>query len=202
YHPNKPQYAVAINVPADKCGPEFKPDQNFLTAENPPDVVKQRLNAREVYLSHSMIGAIPKNFHSEYRLLNQPDQQNSPMRTLLNQNVQGCVIFYTYYSPCTKFCLSPGGDGLGSLRRNSRLGTGDVFGYRQSSANVWQQTSREADPHDWELAAVGTGTVMALGVLSHRWHSVQGWRLVYLVKDWISEVETSGEPPWWEKYYH
>ena len=33
-----------------------------------------------------------------------------------------------------------------------------------------------------EPLCAGTGTVMALGVLSHRWHSVQGWRLVCLVK--------------------
>ncbi|KAL7849468.1 hypothetical protein SRHO_G00210910 [Serrasalmus rhombeus] len=111
YHPDiGPQYAVAINIPAAMCGPGNHHVAEFLRERNHPPDVKERLNAREIYQSNTMIGATPRNAHSEYRLLRDPDQARSRMMNLLNQAGEQCVIFYTYYSPCTNTCTNPVGN--------------------------------------------------------------------------------------------
>lgn len=99
------QYAVAINIPAGKCGPGIVPHliddpQEVRNIINPPN--------RRTYESASMIAALPnQGFHSEYRLMKDPNEQNSPLAKLLNRNPLGCVIFYTYFSPCDQACLNP-----------------------------------------------------------------------------------------------
>uniref|UniRef100_A0A4W4DTN0 Transferrin-like domain-containing protein n=1 Tax=Electrophorus electricus TaxID=8005 RepID=A0A4W4DTN0_ELEEL len=101
------QYAVAINIPAQKCAAGFFPDQDkeFL-AGNDPKTVKDCLNKRDIYESKTMIGAMPKNnAHSESRLLRRVGTGKSPMENLLNQQNDSCVVFYTYNSPCLGTCL-------------------------------------------------------------------------------------------------
>ncbi|KAK1786106.1 hypothetical protein P4O66_017837 [Electrophorus voltai] len=101
------QYAVAINIPAQKCAAGFFPDQDkeFL-AGNDPKTVKDCLNKRDIYEGKTMIGAMPKNnVHSESRLLRPVGSGISPMEKLLNQQKDSCVVFYTHNSPCLGNCL-------------------------------------------------------------------------------------------------
>ncbi|XP_066516247.1 uncharacterized protein [Hoplias malabaricus] len=114
------QFAVAINVPAAKCAADAVPDQNFL-----PDDVSQTVKAAmnsvvKVYKGQQLIGAKPKpinqttnNYHSEYLLLikrNPPDPSpDDPLiKQLLDKDPNGCVVFYTYNSPCVQSCSTPG----------------------------------------------------------------------------------------------
>ncbi|KAL2096321.1 hypothetical protein ACEWY4_008469 [Coilia grayii] len=106
------QYAIAFNAPADKCGDYL--DQSFLK-QYPQKTVKGKLNSEErLYKGDRLIAARPKpipgtqnNQHSEYRLMKLPNTATSPMANLLNKDKKGCVVFYTYNSPCTSTCINP-----------------------------------------------------------------------------------------------
>ena len=77
--------------------------------------MKNQINSDErLYEGAKLIAARPKpipgtgfNQHSEYLLLKVPDVAGSPMKKLLNEDKTGCVVFYTYNSPCTKTCINP-----------------------------------------------------------------------------------------------
>ncbi|KAI4879607.1 hypothetical protein NFI96_002938 [Prochilodus magdalenae] len=113
------QIALAINVPKEKCSKGIVPDQNFLL-DNDVDKVKAAMNGTaRVYKGQQLIGAKPKpigkksrNYHSEYLLLiNSNPSKTSPddhlMKKLLDRDPTGCVVFYTFNSPCVNSCSSP-----------------------------------------------------------------------------------------------
>ncbi|XP_066530065.1 uncharacterized protein [Hoplias malabaricus] len=115
------QFAVAINVPAAKCAAGAVPDQNFLSGDV-SQTVKNAMNSdARVYNGQQLIGARPKPipgksfyYHSEYLLLIRSNPPNiSPddplMQKLLNKDPSGCVVFYTFNSPCVKTCSTPTG---------------------------------------------------------------------------------------------
>ncbi|KAG5269578.1 hypothetical protein AALO_G00203610 [Alosa alosa] len=105
------QYAVAINVPADQCGDTFS--QNFLSQDD-SNTVKQELTANHLYQGQHMVAATPKGvsstskIHSERALLMCAgfNQAVTPVQNLLNKDRGGCVVFYTYNSPCLEYCLN------------------------------------------------------------------------------------------------
>ncbi|XP_048866720.1 uncharacterized protein LOC125740059 [Brienomyrus brachyistius] len=108
------QYAVAINVPAGQCGAGFN-ENNFLSSEE-ANKVKNDLNddTKRLYTGRQMVAAKPKGrgsnaIHSERILLMCEDssQAVTPMQNLLNTGDRnGCVVFYTYNSPCLDYCLN------------------------------------------------------------------------------------------------
>ncbi|KAL6471945.1 hypothetical protein MHYP_G00205950 [Metynnis hypsauchen] len=124
------QYAVAINVPAKHCTEKFNlEDFKKVLEKDKPDNVKNVMKGdKKVYNGERLIGATllpdskgpinpdtqkPYNFHSEYLLLikstplaKDPNPNDPLMKKLLNRD--GCVIFYTYNSPCTRTCLNEG----------------------------------------------------------------------------------------------
>ena len=109
------QYAVAINVPADQCGPGFSQD-NFLS-EDSAEKVKEDLEHKNLYKGSQLVAATPKGtgqtnaVHSECALLMCEDSDGvTPMQDLLNKKKDGCVVFYTYNSPCLKLCLNQAKD--------------------------------------------------------------------------------------------
>ncbi|KAL6471948.1 hypothetical protein MHYP_G00205980 [Metynnis hypsauchen] len=120
------QYAVAINIPRHFCTGrfEFRELQEALNSDQPNNV-RNNLRNNGLYNGQRMIGASliedPNNidqhtnqhpfFHSEYLLLINSNplgvRPNVPlMQGLLNRDPQGCVIFYTYNSPCMGTCLN------------------------------------------------------------------------------------------------
>ncbi|KAL7849480.1 hypothetical protein SRHO_G00211030 [Serrasalmus rhombeus] len=101
------QFAVAINVPARYCSAGSNLDDGSFLKNDKPDAVKRDMNGvNKLYQGKELIGALRKSsnnkgfYHSEYLLLREPDPEHSPMKNLLNKNKDGCVIFYTYNSPC------------------------------------------------------------------------------------------------------
>ncbi|XP_062408475.1 uncharacterized protein LOC134099575 [Sardina pilchardus] len=109
------QVAIAFNAPVDKCADYL--DNNFLHTY-PGRTVRNALNsAQRLYVGQELIAAKPRpipgiipprNQHSEYVLLKLPTINTSPMKQLLNKDKTGCVVFYTYNSPCTSTCIRPG----------------------------------------------------------------------------------------------
>ncbi|XP_036417905.1 uncharacterized protein LOC118801647 [Colossoma macropomum] len=109
------QFAVAINVPAEKCSTRVKPDQSFLP-DDPALKVKRAMNRpARVYRGRRIIAAKQKminetsSYHPEYLLLIQSNPPNTTshdplLKSLLNKDKHGCVVFYTYNSPCVKSC--------------------------------------------------------------------------------------------------
>lgn len=108
------QYAVAINVPAEQCKEKFS--GKFLSDEN-KNVVRNDLNddTKRLYKGKQMVAARPKGrsttskIHSERALLICEDnnQAVTPVQNLLNTgDKNGCVVFYTYNSPCLDYCLN------------------------------------------------------------------------------------------------
>ncbi|XP_017536979.2 uncharacterized protein LOC108410424 [Pygocentrus nattereri] len=111
------QFAVAINVPARYCSAGSNLDDGSFLKNDKPDAAKRDMNGvNKLYQGKELIGASRKSgnkkgfFHSEYLLLREPDPEHSPMKNLLNKNKDGCVIFYTYNSPCIGTCLYEEGD--------------------------------------------------------------------------------------------
>lgn len=114
------ELAVVINVPAAKCKTQRKPDQDFLQ-DDPAWRVKHAVNSTSrVYRGQQLIAARPKpinqasSYHPEYLLLIQPSPANNtsfntPLKKLLNKDKHGCVVFYTFNSPCVNTCSTPGG---------------------------------------------------------------------------------------------
>ncbi|KAL7825434.1 hypothetical protein AOLI_G00326410 [Acnodon oligacanthus] len=114
------QFTIAINIPAEKCSSHVKPDHNFL-----PDVsarkVKRAMNSTaRVYRGRSINGAKQKpinetsSYHPEYPLQiqsNPPENASHDplLKELLDKDKHGCVVFYTYKSPCVKSCSTPEG---------------------------------------------------------------------------------------------
>ncbi|XP_036413110.1 uncharacterized protein LOC118797915 [Colossoma macropomum] len=120
YGDEEKQFAVAINVPARKCTFGIKADQIDLLPYADAQTVKAAMNgAAKVYRGCQLIGAKPKpipgkrsNYHSEYLLLIDSDppgpSSNGPaIRDLLENNPTGCLIFYTFNSPCVNTCSTP-----------------------------------------------------------------------------------------------
>ncbi|XP_036412394.1 uncharacterized protein LOC118797221 [Colossoma macropomum] len=111
------QFAVAINVPARYCTAGSNLDDGSFLKNDKPDAAKRDMNGvNKLYQGKELIGALRKSsnnkgfYHSEYLLLREPDPEHSPMKNLLNKNKDGCVIFYTYNSPCIGTCLHEDGD--------------------------------------------------------------------------------------------
>ncbi|KAI4882399.1 hypothetical protein NFI96_008443 [Prochilodus magdalenae] len=113
------QIALAMNVPKEKCSKGVVPDQNFLL-DNDVNEVKAVMNGpARVYKGQQLIGAKPKpigkkrsNYHSEYLLLinsnpSETSTDDHPMKELLDRDPDGCVVFYTFNSPCVKTCSTP-----------------------------------------------------------------------------------------------
>ncbi|XP_066502326.1 uncharacterized protein [Hoplias malabaricus] len=109
-------FAVAINIPSRKCSSRGKLNQNILP-KDPSWKVKHGLHGIEgVYSGQSLIGAKTKTMDSlpEYQLLIQSDQsengtQYPRLKKLLDKNKNGCVVFYSFQSPCVSSCPSPRG---------------------------------------------------------------------------------------------
>ncbi|KAI4882222.1 hypothetical protein NFI96_025670, partial [Prochilodus magdalenae] len=121
YYPGE-QFAVAINIPAEYCSGKIKTEdlQSVLKDDKPSDV-KTAIIEYGTYFGTYLIGATtvldtksPKNkhtgkypnLHSEYLLLKHPSSEESAMKDLLNKGKEGCVIFYTFMSPCDGTCLN------------------------------------------------------------------------------------------------
>lgn len=111
------QYAVFINVPAEQCRANYNLN-NFLSSEN-RDTVRTDLNDKKkrLYQGTQMVAARPKgsssnSVHSERALLmcGVNNQAVTPVQNLLNKNNGGCVVFYTYNSPCLQYCLNQAND--------------------------------------------------------------------------------------------
>ncbi|KAL6471927.1 hypothetical protein MHYP_G00205770 [Metynnis hypsauchen] len=113
------QFAIAINIPAEKCSTDIKPVHSVLTHH--ARRVKHAMNSTaRFYRGRRLIGAKQKtinetsSYHPEYLLL---IQSNPPKNTfydpllkeLMDRDKHGCVIFYTYNSPCVKSCSTPEG---------------------------------------------------------------------------------------------
>ncbi|KAI4873689.1 hypothetical protein NFI96_002586, partial [Prochilodus magdalenae] len=109
------QFVLAINVDQRLCEKNFNPEdiKGFFNKYEPKDVVKSMNSDKYIYIGEQMIGATREpdgrghEYHSEYLLLNPEDPDQSPMRKLLNKNKEGCVVFYSYLSPCLSTCLNP-----------------------------------------------------------------------------------------------
>ncbi|KAI4882541.1 hypothetical protein NFI96_034473, partial [Prochilodus magdalenae] len=105
------QFAVAINVPKEQCLKDFVPNNdNFLTKEVATNV-KNKIYDRKIalYEGSELIaaGTLERkkyNRHSESILMN--PAESSPMAKLLNNRKEGCVVFYTYNSPCIDTCIN------------------------------------------------------------------------------------------------
>ncbi|XP_036449432.1 uncharacterized protein LOC118823753 [Colossoma macropomum] len=105
------QYAVAINVPEEQCQKDFVPDQNKFLKNEEADTVKNQTYNETValYQGSELIaaGTLDRGKykrHSESILMNPP--KISPMTNLLNKKKDGCVVFYTYNSPCVDTCIN------------------------------------------------------------------------------------------------
>ena len=93
-----------------------------LLPNDPRQNVRNAMNGDDrVYRGEQLIGAKPKpipgkpgsNYHSEYLLLIQSNPPNkSPDDPLIKQltlnRMDNCLIFYTFNSPCSKTCSTPG----------------------------------------------------------------------------------------------
>lgn len=103
---------MAINVPGTQCGATF--DQNNFLSQDDADTVKQNLQNNKLYQGQQLVAAIPNGkrssskIHSERALLmcNGYNQAVTPVQNLLNKDKAGCVVFYTYNSPCLDYCLN------------------------------------------------------------------------------------------------
>lgn len=113
-------FAVAINIPAEKCSSGVKPDQNFLPNDSAWKVKRALNRTARVYRGRQLIGARPKpingtiDYHPEYLLLIQSNPPKNTsfdplLKNLLNRDKNGCVIFYTFKSPCVDTCSTPEG---------------------------------------------------------------------------------------------
>ncbi|XP_036417904.1 uncharacterized protein LOC118801646 [Colossoma macropomum] len=114
------QFAVAINVPAEKCSTRIKPDQNVLPDDSAWKVKVAMASTAGVYRGQRIIGAKQKtineasSYHPEYLLLiqsNPPENASYDplLKELLDKDKHGCVVFYTYNSPCVNTCSTPEG---------------------------------------------------------------------------------------------
>ncbi|XP_017537004.1 uncharacterized protein LOC108410437 [Pygocentrus nattereri] len=114
------QFAIAINIPAEKCSSHVKLDQNFLPGDSAWKVKRAMNSPAGVYGGWRLIGAKQKpiketsSYHPEYRLL----IQSSPagiasydplLKKLLDKDKHGCVVFYVHNSPCVDSCSTPEG---------------------------------------------------------------------------------------------
>ncbi|XP_036454229.1 uncharacterized protein LOC118827116 [Colossoma macropomum] len=105
------QFAVAMNVPAHYCNGSSELDIGFLNRDNPYEI-RTELRDNHIYEGVDLIAATQREdntgnfYHSEYLLLNHPHPEQSRMKELLNVDADGCVIFYTYNSPCKHTCLN------------------------------------------------------------------------------------------------
>lgn len=124
------QYAVAINVPASQCKAAI--DQNFLSGEKAEDV-KKDLKEKNLYQGQQLVAATPptkgkksSKIHSERALLMCGDtiQADTPVKNLLNKNKEGCVVFYTYNSPCLDYCLNQERDEQEANSKNAQKAKG------------------------------------------------------------------------------
>ncbi|KAL2096323.1 hypothetical protein ACEWY4_008471 [Coilia grayii] len=105
------QFAAAINIAGRYCT-AF--DNNFLDGEDSAKVKEAINNGVKLYTGEKLVAARPQFFkrlpsiHSERRLLMCVDNNTfvTPMQNLLNNNQHGCVVFYTYNSPCLELCLN------------------------------------------------------------------------------------------------
>ncbi|KAG9268148.1 hypothetical protein AMEX_G17090 [Astyanax mexicanus] len=139
---NVRQYAVAINVPEDQCKINFVPDKNnFLTKEESSTNVINKIYDENValYEGQELIaaGTLKKQKHtrhSESILMNPPE--SSPMTNLLNKKKDGCVVFYTYNSPCVQTCIDINGNYsiLKMLERWSKQGGLKAFVFK----DIWK----------------------------------------------------------------
>ncbi|KAI4879608.1 hypothetical protein NFI96_002939, partial [Prochilodus magdalenae] len=158
------QIALAMNVPKEKCSKGVVPDQNFLL-DNDVNEVKAAMNGTaRVYKGQQLIGAKPKripntrsNYHSEYLLLiNSNPSPTSPddhlMKKLLDRDPAGCVVFYTFNSPCVNTCSTPNTNySIIPALENFRNHNGPkafVFGQawkRDINTTQWEANIREVD---------------------------------------------------------
>ncbi|KAI4874029.1 hypothetical protein NFI96_024600, partial [Prochilodus magdalenae] len=115
------QFAVAMNIPADYCTGKLnlKAFREYFK-DYTPELVKTAISSdSRIYVGDRLIGARPKpispyvdaNYHTEYLLLvksNPPGESPADplIKKILNKDKEGCVIFYTYYSPCDRTCLN------------------------------------------------------------------------------------------------
>ncbi|KAI4874028.1 hypothetical protein NFI96_005710 [Prochilodus magdalenae] len=158
------QNALAMNVPKEKCSKGVVPDQNFLL-DNDVNEVKAAMNGpARVYKGQQLIGAKPKripntrsNYHSEYLLLinSNPSPTSTDdhlMKKLLDRDPDGCVVFYTFNSPCVKTCSTPNKPySIIPALENFRNHNGPkafVFGQawkRDINTTQWEANIREVD---------------------------------------------------------
>jgi len=105
---NGDQYAVAINVPKQQCQSEFYPNtRNFLIDDRSEEVKPHTGKNMSVYTGKQLIAAgVDKidDKHSEYLLMY--PLNNSHLTNLLNTKKDGCVVLYTFLSPCIARCLN------------------------------------------------------------------------------------------------
>ncbi|XP_072547473.1 uncharacterized protein [Salminus brasiliensis] len=112
------QVAVAINIPATMCSSQKALAQDFLQ-DDPAWRVKHAISGTSgIYRGHQLIAArsTPINGESrydpEYLLLIQANPPNNstydpPLKKLLDKDKSGCVVFYTFNSPCVNNCSTP-----------------------------------------------------------------------------------------------
>uniref|UniRef100_A0A8B9GRU9 CMP/dCMP-type deaminase domain-containing protein n=1 Tax=Astyanax mexicanus TaxID=7994 RepID=A0A8B9GRU9_ASTMX len=146
------QYAVAINVAEKQCKENFAPDdRNFLTNESlTHDQIKSKIYDENValYEGQELIaaGTLKKrkyNRHSESILMNPTDcSESSPMTKLLNKTKDGCVVFYTYNSPCAQTCTNTSSpyNILGALEEWRKRGGLKAFVFQK----IWKYDENKA----------------------------------------------------------
>ncbi|XDV32783.1 hypothetical protein PO909_003506 [Leuciscus waleckii] len=119
------QYTVAFRVERNICLEDSDfPDQNLL------DQVRQIIQNNGVYLSNNLIAAKAdkdSHQHSEYRL---KDHLSSIVNSYVG-NIDKCVVYFTFNSPCLSKCLSDGRYNIkASLRRLQRYNGIKAFAFQ------------------------------------------------------------------------
>ncbi|XP_053314709.1 uncharacterized protein LOC128482812 [Spea bombifrons] len=111
------QHAYAVKFTPAQCAALSENDiAAALNGENIQNV-KNAMNSQSIYSGTQMVMATYKDLgnnkreHSEHRLLYPPSRSSvSPAQDLMNrQPAAGCVLFYTYNSPCNAYCTNPNG---------------------------------------------------------------------------------------------
>ncbi|XP_036412370.1 uncharacterized protein LOC118797204 [Colossoma macropomum] len=154
------QFAVAISVPPEMCYAGVTDDQikSDLLPNDPSENVRNAMNGDDrVYRGERLIGAKPKpipdkpgsNYHAEYLLLIKPSPTDPLIKELIRDEKYNCLIFYTYNSPCSNTCSTPGKrySIIPALNRWFRNNRGPkAFVFRQ----VWRDDLSGPNATQWE----------------------------------------------------
>ncbi|XP_063786128.1 uncharacterized protein LOC134934684 [Pseudophryne corroboree] len=114
------QHAYVVKFSEEQCKQLNNGDIAAALKKDSSQKVNNAFHRQEIYQGTNMVFASfqdiidnnrkKKRLHAEYRLLYPDATGLSPVQKLLNTAPSaGCVIFYTYLSPCTNTCTLPNG---------------------------------------------------------------------------------------------